>query len=208
MDSLARDQAEGLRRLFGGRGAIVEMPARPSETGGVPPARSLAEPGREVLVFDCTPAAAAPELGMRGHFGPADRMSREQRLEDAIAAGALAQDILLVVSPEAAAITGGYTLIKRLAPSRGQRRFRLLVERARSEEQALKIFRNMACATWRYLRTELNFSGWTPEDERILRAGRLPPAEDSPSSSRIANFRQAALSRTNWPGADATPSVR
>lgn len=166
MDNLAPDQAEGLRRLFGGRGAIIEMPARPPGSGSVHPVRSLAEPGREVLVFDCTPPSAASALGVRARFGPADAMSREQRLEEAIAAGTLAQDILLVVSPEAAAITGGYTLIKRLAPSRGQRRFRLLVERARSEEQALKVFRNMACATWRYLRTELNFSGWAPEDIR------------------------------------------
>lgn len=169
MDSLpARDQAEGLRRLFSGRGAIVGMPARPPGAGSVHPARSLAEPGREVLVFDCIrpSAGAASMLGVRARFGPADAMSREQRLEEVIAAGALAQDILLVVSPEAAAITGGYTLIKRLAPSRGQRRFRLLVERARSEEQALKVFRNMACATWRYLRTELDFSGWVPEDIR------------------------------------------
>lgn len=193
MDNLAPDQAEGLRRLFRGRGAIVEMAARSPATGsagGVArPAGALAEPGREVLVFDCTPPCAASALGVRARFGTADAMSREQRLEEAIAAGALAQDILLVVSPEAAAITGGYTLIKRLAPNYGQRRFRLLVERARSEEQAMKVFRNMASATWRYLRTELDFSGWAPESDRILRAGRLPLAED-------------------WPGADATPSVR
>jgi flagellar biosynthesis protein FlhG len=105
-------------------------------------------------------------------------------------------EILVVVSPEPASITGAYTLIKHISSHQQDKRdLHVLVNRARNETEARMIFDNMAGTARRYLGVALNFMGFVPQDNQLclrrLAAGELP------GSTSAAAFRNAAESLTH-----------
>lgn len=83
------------------------------------------------------------------------------------------QELLLVVSPGAHAITAGYGLLKRAAWRGQSRRGGLIVNQADGAEQADAIHRNMAEVARRYAEVRLDLRGWLPADGRVRQAARL-----------------------------------
>lgn len=111
-------------------------------------------------------------------------------------------EILVVVSPEPASITGAYALIKHISSHhQGKRDLHVLVNRARNETEARMIYDNMAGTARRYLRVALDFMGFVPQDNKLclerLVAGELP------DSTSAAAFRHAAESLTHLTYQDA-----
>lgn len=83
-----------------------------------------------------------------------------------------AQEILVVVTPEPTAVTDAYALMKVMAIEHGERRFRLLVNLARSRAEALEVYRRLALAADRFLGVALDLAGWVPEDAGVGKAVR------------------------------------
>ena len=105
-------------------------------------------------------------------------------------------EILVVVSPEPASITGAYTLIKHISSYHQDKRdLHVLVNRARNETEARMIFDNMAGTARRYLGVALDFKGFVPQDNKLC-LGRLGAGE-LPDSNSTAAFRHAAESLTH-----------
>jgi flagellar biosynthesis protein FlhG len=83
-----------------------------------------------------------------------------------------AQEILVVVTPEPTAVTDAYALMKVMALHHGERRFRLLVNLARSAPEAAEVYRRLALAADRFLGASVDLAGWVPEDAAVGAAVR------------------------------------
>jgi len=82
-------------------------------------------------------------------------------------------DLLLVASPNRAAITRAYALLKEIVRDGISGRFRFVVNRAPSESEALVAYHNIADAARRFLAAQLEYCGYIPHEAapRSARAG-------------------------------------
>lgn len=111
-----------------------------------------------------------------------------------------AQEVLLVLSGTPASITGNYALIKKMKTQYAKRHFRILINKAHSEEEARGVFLNMARVAQRYLAVSLDYVDFIPRDGYLARAAMLCAAvvevfPDAPSASR---FRKIAHEVMRW----------
>ncbi|WP_230405103.1 MinD/ParA family protein [Undibacterium rugosum] len=112
-------------------------------------------------------------------------------------------ELLIQVSSDPAAIKAAYGLIKRLSARLGRRSFNVLVSGV-SEQEATLIYSNMAQAASRYLAVPLQFVGYVPQDEYVIKAAHLgqsvidafPKARAALAFSRLAE-RLAAGARSS-----------
>jgi len=128
---------------------------------------------------------------------------------DALPLGLAASDIMVVLPPGNAAITQGYTLVKRLAHNFGKRRFRLLLNRMTSPEEAQAVAHNFAYTAERYLGVSIDYLGYIPMDERLSRAGdmRTSVVEAFPVAQSTSQFRKLADGLLRWPQPSSLGSV-
>jgi flagellar biosynthesis protein FlhG len=103
-----------------------------------------------------------------------------------------AQEILVVVTPEPTSVTDAYALMKVMALHHGERRFRLLVNLARSAAEAAEVYRRLSLAVDRFLGVAVDLAGWVPEDAGVGAAVR---AQRGVAGS-AAGDAYAALART------------
>lgn len=80
------------------------------------------------------------------------------------------QDIVVVVTPEPAAITDAYALMKVLSSRHGERVFRLLVNNVRSRMEGLDVYRNMTQAADKFLQVSIDYLGSVLHDEHVVRS--------------------------------------
>jgi flagellar biosynthesis protein FlhG len=102
-------------------------------------------------------------------------------------------EIVVQVSNSAASIKDAYAMIKRLAASQGRRPFSVLVSGA-GEQEAQRVYANIAQAARRYLAIEVGFLGSVPADEHVSRAARLGRSvvEAFPLAGASLAFRKLA----------------
>jgi flagellar biosynthesis protein FlhG len=115
-----------------------------------------------------------------------------------------AQEVLMVLSPSASAITGAYSLIKLMSQEYAKRHFRILVNKAGSETEAKAIFDNVYLAAQRYLSVSPDFMGFVPLDNKLRRSAHLSRAvvEAFPASASAVSFRKLAAGLQHWSRAD------
>ncbi len=128
---------------------------------------------------------------------------------DALPLGLAASEIMVVLPPGNAAITQGYTLVKRLVQNFGKRRFRLLLNRMASADDAQAVAHNFAYTAERYLGVTVDYLGYIPNDERLARAGdmRTSVVEAFPVAQSTSQFRKLAESLLRWPQPASLGSV-
>lgn len=102
-----------------------------------------------------------------------------------------AMERLVVLTNEPTSLTDAYALIKVLTSKYNQKRFKILINLATSNDEADRIFRSLSIAADRYLQSpSLDYLGWIPYDKMLPRAVR----------------RQKPLIKTN-PNAPASKSI-
>jgi len=128
---------------------------------------------------------------------------------DALPLGLAASEIMVVLPPGNAAITEGYTLVKRLAHNFGKRQFRLLLNRMESPEQARAVGHNFAYTAERYLGVSVDYLGFIALDERLTRAGHLRTSvvDAFPVAQSTSQFRKLADGLLRWPQPPSIGSV-
>ena len=119
---------------------------------------------------------------------------------DALPLGLAATEIMVVLPPGSAALTQAYTLVKRLAQNFGKRKFRLLMNRMESPEQAQALARNFASTAAQYLSVSIDYLGYIPLDERLSRANRLRTSVVGafPVASSTSHFHKLAEGLLQW----------
>jgi flagellar biosynthesis protein FlhG len=83
-----------------------------------------------------------------------------------------AQQIILVTSPEPTSLTDAYALIKVLFTRYQEKEFHVLVNSARSPEEALQVFKRLSMAAERFLSISLDYLGYIPYDDSVPKAVR------------------------------------
>ena len=106
-----------------------------------------------------------------------------------------AQERVVVLTPEPASLTDAYALIKVLSSRHDIKSFRCLINQARSEKEALAVYRKLSIVVDRFLDTlSLDYIGHIPHDSKLplaVRGQRLvsdlfPDAPSSRTFVRLA----------------------
>ena len=117
-----------------------------------------------------------------------------------------AQEILVVTTPEPTAITDAYALMKLLSTQYHEKKFNLVVNQIRTENDALDVYRKLTMVANRYLDISIDYLGSVPEDRQMIDAIRKQKviSELIPGSKITTAFRQLA-SRICTEPSQATP---
>jgi flagellar biosynthesis protein FlhG len=113
---------------------------------------------------------------------------------------AAAQEVIVVVSPAASSITGGYAAVKRMSNTHGRTTFRMLVNRAQDGATIRLVESNMRQAARKHLDVALEFMGAVPFDPAVsLSARRFSPSVDAaPTAAASLRFCEHAATILGW----------
>ncbi len=81
-----------------------------------------------------------------------------------------ADDIIMVTTPEPTALTDAYGLLKSLRREAGEVPIHLVINRVRTETDALATFKRLETAVRKFLDGTLNFMGWVYDDPLVGRS--------------------------------------
>jgi flagellar biosynthesis protein FlhG len=87
-----------------------------------------------------------------------------------------AKEIIVVTTPEPTALTDAYALIKVLYQRHAKRRFRLIVNMAKSESEAKEVYDRVSRATDHFLNLTIEYLGYVLLDEKVREAIRQQKA--------------------------------
>jgi flagellar biosynthesis protein FlhG len=118
------------------------------------------------------------------------------------------RDVLLVTAPTGASITEAYAQIKVLARHHARHRFRVVVNRARSEATALSIYTSLAETARRFLAAHLDYCGYLPVEPALPAHARRGPREwpaeaRSPRAHAFARLAEILAADATAPCAQA-----
>jgi flagellar biosynthesis protein FlhG len=118
-----------------------------------------------------------------------------------------AQERVIVLTPEPTSLTDAYAMIKVLSSRHDVKKFRILVNNAKSEKEARSVYRQITLVADRFLDTlSLDYLGYIPHDSKLpqaVRAQRLV-SEFAPDTAISRQFKQIADQICNE---ETTPSV-
>jgi flagellar biosynthesis protein FlhG len=84
-----------------------------------------------------------------------------------LADGETRHETVIVTGASHDAITSAYALVKSAVRESGETRFRVIVNRVRSQAEATAIFRNMSEVARRHAGADLEYLGWLPHDPQL-----------------------------------------
>jgi len=106
----------------------------------------------------------------------------------------VARETIVVVTPEPTSLTDAYALIKVLYQRHAKKRFKLLVNMVKTQDEAKEVFLRMAQATNHFLNLAIEYLGYVIYDENLLLAVKKQKllAELYPGSPSIKCLREVA----------------
>ena len=113
----------------------------------------------------------------------------------------MAQDIIVVATPEPTSLTDAYALMKVLSTQYSERRFRLLVSMTRTPTDGGDVYRKLSLVAERFLHISIDFLGSSPYDPRLTEAvcQQRPLVELYPQSKAAQAFLGLAHDLAEWP---------
>lgn len=114
---------------------------------------------------------------------------------------ALAEEIIVLVTPEPTSLTDAYALIKVMFTRHRRRRFFVLVNEARNEEEGRQVFCGLNGVVERFLHFSLMELGCLPKDPCVPRAvkSQRPFVEEYPHCRATQKLREVANRIRNLP---------
>ena len=108
---------------------------------------------------------------------------------------AMAQEVMVVVTPEPTSITDAYALMKVSSMKYSGERFKVLLNSVKNKEEAHQVFNHLSMVTQRFLNVSLEMCGHIPVDQNIVKAVRRQKAvvEAYPQSPASRQFQELAL---------------
>lgn len=97
-----------------------------------------------------------------------------------------ADKIIVVTTPEPHAMTDAYALIKVMSEECRRKRFQLLINQVRSEDEAIKVFSRIADVAKRFLSANIEYAGHVPMDLQVQRNVMLRRAASESASMTVA----------------------
>lgn len=112
-----------------------------------------------------------------------------------------ADETLVVITPEPTSLTDAYALIKVLARQYSERRFKVLVNQAKSPREASEVFGKLDVAVDRFLHVAVELIGAIPDDDYVHLAVMQQKAVSDmfPDAPAAQAFKRLAQQVTQWP---------
>jgi len=109
-----------------------------------------------------------------------------------------AQEIIIITAPEPTALTDAYALIKVLSTRYQEKKFNVLVNSVKGQEEAIEIFRRLYLVAERFLNLSLDYLGYIPYDESVKDAVKMQRAfvdafPNSPASKKIIELSHKVM---------------
>lgn len=107
----------------------------------------------------------------------------------------------MIISPEPTSLTDAYALIKVLARQFRERRFKVLVNQAKSPREASEVFGKLDVAVDRFLHVSVELVGAIPYDDYIHMAVMQQKAVSDmfPEAPAAQAFKRLAQQVAQWP---------
>ncbi|MBI3089308.1 MAG: MinD/ParA family protein [Candidatus Tectomicrobia bacterium] len=108
----------------------------------------------------------------------------------------MADDVLVVLTPEPTSMTDAYAVIKVLSLRHARHSFILVINCVKSAAEAAEIFKRLQAVTNRFLDVKLTYAGHVVLDERVVQAvcAQRPVTELFPQSAASRCFQNVARS--------------
>ena len=169
-------------------------------------------PGGISLMAAASLVRALPRLDQRSQAKAIDCFAELDELADLVLLDArndgldaspfasAAQEVILVVSPGASAITGAYAAVKRMSRTDGRQRFRLIVNRAHDSATVRVVETNMREAAKKHLDVALEAMGAIPHDPSVIVSTRRFSAvlDSVPAAAASQAFCELAAAILRW----------
>lgn len=112
-----------------------------------------------------------------------------------------ADETMVIISPEPTSLTDAYALIKVLARQYRERRFKVLVNQAKSPREASEVFGKLDMAVDRFLHVAVELVGAIPDDDYVHMAvmQQKTVSDMFPEAPAAQAFKQLAQQVTQWP---------
>ena len=117
--------------------------------------------------------------------------------------GGVADEVLVVATPDPTSLTDAYALMKVLHTERNRQKFRVIASQVISSQQARKVYKVLSTVTDKYLSLQVDLLGWVPHDKNWRRAvleRRLAfeanPKSDATEQTRALSRRILSLERS------------
>ncbi|AMO98818.1 putative flagellar biosynthesis protein FlhG [Collimonas arenae] len=112
-----------------------------------------------------------------------------------------ADDVVVVLRPQAASITAAYACIKQLHYAHALQQLRIVINGAADCSEAQRVAGNLAATGSRYLGLALQATGCVSLDPRLVQAQRLKLSvvEAFQTSAAAVDFRRIAVQLQQWP---------
>ncbi len=117
----------------------------------------------------------------------------------------VAQEIIVVASPEPTSLTDAYAVMKVLSKRHGEKRFKLLVNLARDENEGREVYRKLSLAAERFLDIAIDYIGFIPHDDylRMAVSQQKSVVEIYPKAKSSVGFTGLAQKMIQWPASSA-----
>lgn len=115
--------------------------------------------------------------------------------------GLAAHETVIVISATGTSITDAYALIKKVSLGYSHRNFRIMVNQAKSSDEAKAIFSNIARVAHGKKIARLEYAGAVPLDGKLRQAAQLrrPVVGVSPDAPSSNALREIANAMLGWP---------
>jgi len=111
-----------------------------------------------------------------------------------------AQEILVVASPEPTSMTDAYAVMKGLSQRHAETRFRLLINMARHQREALEIYRKITLVADKFLNISIDYVGYIPDDDYVPMSvcKQRAVVDLYPQAPSTQEFRRLARMVVQW----------
>jgi len=116
----------------------------------------------------------------------------------------VAQEIIVVVAPEPTSVTDAYAIMKILSLRHGEKRFKLLVNMARSIREAKDVYKKLTLVADKFLDIGIEYIGFVPQDDYLRMAvfEQKAVVDLFPQARSSAVFNGLATQILQWPISD------
>ncbi|MBI1822284.1 MAG: MinD/ParA family protein [Nitrospirae bacterium] len=116
----------------------------------------------------------------------------------------IAQEIIVISSPEPTSMTDAYAVMKVLSQRHGEKKFKILVNMARNEKEGKEVFQRLRIVSDKYLNVSLEYIGFISRDDYLPMAVAEQRAvvEKYPSARSSREFNLLAKNILDWPADD------
>jgi flagellar biosynthesis protein FlhG len=173
---------QGIDLISGGSGVMSSVRMSPFERRALVDAVSVLEFQYDYMLIDTGPGLS----------------------DNVLTLNAAAQNVLVVVTPEASSITDAYAMIKVLHQERKEKRFSVFCNMVKDPHEGFSLFQRFAEVTQRFLSVGLDFCGAAPMDASVRKSSinqrlihRMDPNDEFLQSLKMIEAKMNDLLRSS-----------